>query len=167
LRFNRDFFFSILDEEVNSEILFLLPANEIDRIFPRLNMRVKFLAERNKLSDRIKADLSVLPLSPHSSPLQLITDNTLEIAGNETISSLEENFDTPEVDITDVDDAINCSLKKAKSKLPIDYSLPTFPPNVQTMIAEGKHAQLGFRTNARRDILNVIFNDLRSKYNIL
>jgi len=154
--------------------------DELRRIFPKLNDRVKFIFEVNKLEHRPSAEAQ--SIRAFSQPENLDNSNNNESFSDSQLPLIiDEEFSdmhTTAVNLTvqattDVEDGDHNSIPeeeliafKTEPKLPDNYELPELSTSLRELIDNGDISKLGGHTNHRGQLMNAIYEDVTNKYKI-
>jgi hypothetical protein len=153
-----------------------LHFEEIKSLFPKLKERTVFMNEREKLSSKLLNEknqsnstltndhdqeeqglfIDENMKSPDSIPFaeEIVIENTevsLSISSS-NLSSNEENVD---------------QLKENETKLDDDYQLPPLPDDLQFVVDQKDLTKLVAHSHLRRVLLNLVFDDVAHKHQLL
>ncbi|CAF4196456.1 unnamed protein product, partial [Adineta steineri] len=176
-------------EDIDGETLFNLPQSMMYEIIKPMKDRVRFLTEHRNLFDgaskndsdqskcekysHISLDDSQQLLEKHNFN-QTTTQSTIMFSSN-TQGGGPVLGSTTTSDI--IHEEIIISSKEDENKendvddeeptLPSPYIIPDLPLRIQQIIDKGEIGEFRSHTNARRLLLDTIFNDVTTKYSLL
>ncbi|CAF1086027.1 unnamed protein product [Adineta steineri] len=139
-------------EDIDGETLFNLPQSMMYEIIKPMKDRVLFLTEHRNLFDQSKSE-KYSHISSDDPVLDSAT--TSDSIHKEVIISSKEDENKE----NDVDDE--------EPTLPSPYIILDLPLRIQQIIDKGEIGEFRSHTNARRLLLDTIFNDVTTKYSLL
>ncbi|CAF4186170.1 unnamed protein product [Rotaria sordida] len=164
------------EEDIDGHLLLNLRYEEVKSLFPKLKQRTLFMDERDKLSNKsvskkIRSNLTSTNDSS-SEENQLFIDepakssDSIPFAEEVVIESTELQFSSSSDNHSDNQENDD-QLTNSEIKIQEDYQLPEFPADLKFVVHQKDLSKLAHHTNLRRVLLNLIYDDVANKHNLL
>jgi hypothetical protein len=156
-------FYFVLEEEVDGETLFYM--NDLNFLKPfKLSYKnqVMFLKEREKIFlSKTNQEKPIASSSPSDTMPLMIDENEYEVHED------QNELINPTVDSSITATTISTKDLPGAKSLPDPYLLPSLPDQVNNVINLKQTEKFEKLCNCRSIVIDAVFHDLKTKYNLL